>query len=82
MIDFIVPRREMRDVLIRCMKFLYNADMLADTAPSSNSGSTAGRASGSKPGKSALETKAEKRQPLSFPNPVAARSRTFPSENL
>jgi acetyl-CoA carboxylase carboxyl transferase subunit beta len=82
MIDFIVPRREMRDVLIRCMKFLFNADMLADTAPSSNSGSTAGRASGSKPGKSALETKAEKRPPLSFPNPVAARSRTFPSENL
>jgi acetyl-CoA carboxylase carboxyl transferase subunit beta len=82
MIDFIVARRDMRDVLVRCMKFLYNADLLADTAPSSGSGPVAGRDRDPGPRPADQETKAEAQQPLSFPNPIAARNRAISSENL
>ncbi len=82
MIDFIVARRDMRDLVVRCMKFLYNADLLADAAPSSASGSVAGRDGDSGPQPAEPETKAEARQPLSFPNPIAARNRAISSENL
>src|SRR2546425_12878124 len=33
MIDFIVERREMREVLIRCMRFMMNRERLVATAP-------------------------------------------------
>src|SRR3989441_726688 len=34
MLDFIVERREMRDVLIRCMRFMVNSERLTVTIPS------------------------------------------------
>ena len=34
MLDFIVERREMRGVLIRCLNFMYNTEALAASAPS------------------------------------------------
>jgi acetyl-CoA carboxylase carboxyl transferase subunit beta len=82
MIDFIVARRDMRDVLIRCMKFLYNSDLLADAAPTDSSGPVAGRDGEPGPQSAEPETKADAPQPLSFPNPIAARNRAISSENL
>jgi acetyl-CoA carboxylase carboxyl transferase subunit beta len=82
MIDFIVARRNMRDVLMRCMKFFYNAELLADTAPSSASGPAAGRDGGSGPQPAEPKTNEEARPPLSFPKPLAARHRAITSENL
>jgi len=82
MIDFIVLRRDMRDVLVRCLKFLYNADLLADTVPFGGSGPATGRDGDPGPRPADPKTSAEARQPLSFPNPIAARNRAISSENL
>jgi acetyl-CoA carboxylase carboxyl transferase subunit beta len=81
MLDFIVERREMRDVLIRCLKLLVNTEALAAAAPATNS-STA--TSGS-PGASESEPEspgqtAQRRQPLPFPTTIAARRQNPPPE--
>jgi acetyl-CoA carboxylase carboxyl transferase subunit beta len=72
MLDFIVERRGMRDSLIRCMKFLYNTDLLAaapgsaPAEPEPAEGSARGEEPGAAPGRTA-------RDPLPFPAPFAAR---------
>src|SRR3989442_3779049 len=45
MLDFIVERREMRGVLIRCLKFMFNTETLAASAPSAASLTEAGTGS-------------------------------------
>jgi acetyl-CoA carboxylase carboxyl transferase subunit beta len=82
MVDFIVTRREMRDVLIRCLKFLYNAEMLAESAPAGQSGAAPDQAGGSRTGTAGREAGPESREPLSFPNTIAARNRPFTAEQL
>src|SRR5207245_4908690 len=47
MLDFIVERREMRDVLIRCLKFMFNAEALAASAAATASLTEAGTGSAS-----------------------------------
>jgi acetyl-CoA carboxylase carboxyl transferase subunit beta len=78
MLDFIVERRRMRDVLARCIKFLYNADLLASAAPGSAPaepesapGADRGRDAEAAPGRTALD-------PLPFPPPLAARGKSSP----
>ena len=77
MIDFIVERREMREVLIRCLKLLTNSDLLAAAAPAAPA-ATPTASSGAGPGgvePSAAEQIARPREPLPFPTPFAARHR-------
>jgi acetyl-CoA carboxylase carboxyl transferase subunit beta len=81
MIDFIVERRSMREVLIRCLKMLYNKDMLAGTAPGSTttqSGTSGESHPEGEPAVSGLT--APYRDPLPFPTPLAARKQIVPPE--
>jgi acetyl-CoA carboxylase carboxyl transferase subunit beta len=78
MIDFIVERREMRDVLVRCLRFLYNTDLLAAAAPPAGA-----------EGRGVVESEiassgegARAREPLQFPTPFAARKQVLPPEAL
>jgi acetyl-CoA carboxylase carboxyl transferase subunit beta len=78
MLDFIVERRRMREVLIRCIKFLYNTDLLAAAAPGSTPaepdsvpGADPRRDPEAAPGRTALD-------PLPFPPPLAARGKSAP----
>jgi acetyl-CoA carboxylase carboxyl transferase subunit beta len=75
MLDFVVERREMREVLIRCLKFLYNSDLLS-AAPAAPSTTAPAAASGSGESESvASGQSARPREPLPFPTPLAARQR-------
>ena len=87
MLDFIVERREMRDVLARCLKFLYNTEALAASAPSaaaapaSTTGSAPGAgAAGS--GSVASGQPGRTREPLPFPTPLVARNTVTPSPEV
>jgi acetyl-CoA carboxylase carboxyl transferase beta subunit len=90
MLDFIVERREMRDVLVRCLKFLFNAEALAATTPSagrsdepSTGPGTGIEAASSGQGGAASSRPGKAREPLPFPSPFAARSKiTTPSPDL
>jgi acetyl-CoA carboxylase carboxyltransferase component len=88
MLDFIVERREMRDVLVRCLKFLYNAEALAATAPSaSDPASTAGSETGpgaatAGSGSVASGQPGRVREPLPFPTPMIARAKITPSPEI
>jgi acetyl-CoA carboxylase carboxyl transferase subunit beta len=76
MLDFIVERRDMRDVLVRCLRFLYNTDLLAAAAPS---GRVEGRAR-PESGADAVSEGSRAREPLPFPTPFAARKQVVPPE--
>jgi acetyl-CoA carboxylase carboxyl transferase subunit beta len=76
MLDFIIERREMREVLIRCLKFMVNSEVLAAPAvpaasvpPATAEGDPAAEPGGG-------GSPARPREPLPFPSPLAARSRT------
>jgi len=73
MLDFIVERRQMRDILIRCIKFLFNADLLAlpvpvDTPAEATTPGATGGGEAPSSGQSA-----RRREPILFPTPIAAR---------
>ena len=79
MIDFIVERREMRDVLVRCLRFLYNTDLVAAAAPAAGgAGATGPALPESEPASPAEGARA--REPLQFPTPFAARKQVQPPE--
>jgi len=87
MLDFIVERREMRDILIRCLKFLVNAEALAASAPAAAApASTSGSdmapdaASGSKSASAGQPGRT--REPLPFPSPLVARHKITPSPEV
>ncbi|HKN47942.1 MAG TPA: acetyl-CoA carboxylase, carboxyltransferase subunit beta [Candidatus Polarisedimenticolia bacterium] len=78
MIDFIVERREMREALIRCMKFMMNRERLVATAPAGPAAAPPAASSGeagavSEPAASGQT--ARPREPLQFPTPLASRGR-------
>src|SRR5436309_13663328 len=81
MLDFIVERREMRTVLIRCLKFLFNTEALAASIPSAvpateaDTGSAADAASSEASGQTARS-----REPLPFPTSIVARKQAQPPE--
>ena len=73
MLDFIVERREMRDILIRCIKFLHNTALMTAAAPGG-----AAEPAGAEPETGRIEgegtaTGRSAREPLPFPAPLAAR---------
>ena len=88
MLDFIVERRAMRDVLIRCLKFLVNVEALAASppsaaAPASTAGSdlvTGAAAGGSESAASGQPGRT--REPLPFPSPRVARNKITPSPEV
>ena len=88
MLDFIVERREMRNVLIRCLRFLFNAEALAASAPSAASSNEAGTgsaadAASSGQGGPVSARPGRTREPLPFPTPFAARSKiTTPTPEI
>jgi len=77
MLDFVVERREMREVLIRCLKFLYNSDLLSAAAPAAPSTTAPATApeSGGESESAASSQSTRPREPLPFPTPMAARQR-------
>jgi len=81
MLDFIVERREMRDVLIRCMKFMTNPEILSASPP--RSGSLSGSEPGDgapRPDPPAPSESARPVEPVPFPGTVAARRHSFSPE--
>ena len=82
MLDFIVERRNMRDVLIRCIKLLVNEDQIVGSAPASGSTSTdeAGPEDAG-PEETGPEDRSSAREPVPFPSPVAVRRQTLTPEN-
>ena len=89
MLDFIVERREMRGVLIRCLNFMYNTEALAASGPSTatapvstaGSGTTPGAAAGGS-GSVASGLPGRTREPLPFPTPIAVRTKITPSPEV
>jgi acetyl-CoA carboxylase carboxyl transferase subunit beta len=82
MIDFIAERREMREVLIRCLKFMSNPDILAATPPAT--GALPGTDMGADeptPEPPAPHETARPSEPVPFPGTIAARRQTHPSES-
>jgi acetyl-CoA carboxylase carboxyl transferase subunit beta len=73
MIDFIVERREMRDLLSRCLRFMYNTALLAASVPSSDATPPNTADSEEDARATPAETGAQPSRPLSFPTPIAAR---------
>jgi len=89
MLDFIVERREMRDVLIRCLKFMYNTEALAASAPSAATAPVSTAGSGTAPGVAATGSGSvasgqpgRTREPLPFPTPMVARTKITPSPEI
>jgi len=84
MLDFIVERREMRQVLVRCLKFLFNSDLLAAAAPSSGAspaavpGGPGGDGRADDPASSGQSARPP--EPVPFPVPIAARKTYLPPE--
>jgi acetyl-CoA carboxylase carboxyl transferase subunit beta len=79
MLDFIVERREMRDVLVRCLRYLYNTDLVAAAAPAAGSAGAEGPGfAAGEPASSGESARA--REPLQFPTPFAARKQVLPPE--
>jgi len=89
MLDFIVERREMRTVLIRCLKFLFNTEALAASIPSAvpateaDTGSAADTGAATSGIGAASARSARTREPLPFPGPFAARGKvTTPTPEI
>ena len=81
MIDCIVERRDMRDVFIRCLKFMVHPDLAASSTPAS------GTLPGSEPGSDEPHPEppgpretARTTDPVPFPG-TAARRQTLSSES-
>ncbi len=79
MLDFIVERREMRDVLVRCLKFTFNAQALGVPAGQDTPGSvkTTTVAEGAPSGHIGRS-----REPLPFPSSLVARGKITPSPEV
>jgi acetyl-CoA carboxylase carboxyl transferase subunit beta len=75
MLDFIVERREMREVLIRSLKFLVNAEALSGSVPTAGGGSST-EAGDAEADPAASSPAPRSREPLAFPAPFAARQQT------
>ena len=71
MLDFIIERRQMRDVLIQCLGVLYNRAMLDASRP--GAGLPAGEAGRSEPAVGLARDREAQRRTVPFPAPVAAR---------
>jgi len=89
MLDFIVERREMRGVLIRCLNFMHNTEALAAAAPSAATAPASTAGSGTAPGAAASGSGSvasgppgRTREPLPFPTPIAARAKITPSPEV
>ncbi|HEU4401108.1 MAG TPA: acetyl-CoA carboxylase, carboxyltransferase subunit beta [Candidatus Polarisedimenticolia bacterium] len=81
MLDFIVERREMRDILMRCFKFLVNTEALVASAPAASSSTASAAGAGSGSGSDVDSgTVARPREPIQFPTPIAARQHSNPPE--
>jgi len=84
MLDFIVERRDMREVLVRCLKFLFNSDLLAAAAPASGASPAAapGNPGGNGRADDPLSSGQSARgaEPVPFPTPIAARKTILPPE--
>jgi len=81
MLDFIVERREMRDILIRCMKFMVNPDLLSASPPRSGSVSGSEPDDGApRPDPPAPRESARPVEPVPFPGTVAARRQSLSTE--
>ncbi len=76
MLDFIVERREMRDILIRCIRLLYNADLLAAAAPATPAGGDVESIASRSGGASSATAGPRSREPLPFPGTFVARQQT------
>ncbi len=72
----------MREVLIRCLKFLLNSDLLAAAAPAAaiTPAVSPGSSGGVEAEPAASEQSARPREPLPFPTPFAARKQIVPPE--
>src|SRR3989449_5013254 len=88
MLDFIVERRGMRNVLIPRPRVLFHAEALAASAPSAASSNEAGTgsaadAASSGQGGPVSARPGRTREPLPFPTPFAARSKiTTPTPEI
>ncbi|PYS97265.1 MAG: acetyl-CoA carboxylase carboxyl transferase subunit beta [Acidobacteria bacterium] len=81
MLDFIVERREMREILIKCLKFLVNTEALAASAPAAGSSTAAaGSSGGAVQDSEASGQMARSREPLPFPTSIVARKQAQPPE--
>src|SRR5437773_5360304 len=81
MLDFIVERREMREILIKCLKFLVNTEALAASAPAAGSSTAAaGSSGGAVQDSEASGQTARSREPLPFPTSIVARKQALPPE--
>jgi len=81
MLDFIVERREMREILIKCLKFLVNTEALAASAPAAGSSTAAaGSSGGAVQDSEASGQTARSREPLPFPTSIVARKQAQPPE--
>jgi len=76
MLDFIVERREMRDVLIKCLRLLYNAELLAAAAPATPAGGSVEEIASRSGGASSTSPGSRSREPLPFPGAIVARQQT------
>jgi acetyl-CoA carboxylase carboxyl transferase subunit beta len=70
MLDFIVERRQMRDVVVQCLKVLYNREMLQAEAP--RAGAPGGETGRQDPNAPAREREGLGRT-VQFPTTIAAR---------
>ena len=77
MVDFIVERRKMREVLIQCLRFMFNSNLISATHTTP---STPAEGSAVEVEPATTSQTAPPRRPIKFPSPVAARAQTHPSE--
>ncbi len=81
MLDFIVERREMRDVLIRCLKFMANPELLAATPSASGAVSESGPGAGETPPETPSSGESSRPiEPVPFPGTIAARMQNLQNE--
>jgi acetyl-CoA carboxylase carboxyl transferase subunit beta len=80
MIDFLVERHEMRDVLILCLKFLCNSKFVSTSTASGGTSRSPNSSRGVEVEPEPSESLTPARRPLPFRTPVAARKATQPPE--
>jgi acetyl-CoA carboxylase carboxyl transferase subunit beta len=76
MLDFIVERRQMRDVLIQCLRVLYNRDLAQVGLP--QTGAPAGESETGKSQGFGLPGRETLGRTVRFPTPIAARKQIPP----
>jgi acetyl-CoA carboxylase carboxyl transferase subunit beta len=82
MIDFIVERRAMREVMIRCLRFMSNPDILAAAPPAAGElPGTDTSADDPTPAPPTPSETAQPFEPVPFPGTIAARRQIRPTES-